>query len=172
MPGDVIQTDFGIKVYDIWVTDIQRFAYVLKPEEIDAPGNIKKYWENSIKGHRKVLAAMKPGVTGWFVDKTQRDWMNEAGSLPVIWGTGHPVGYWAHDAGPALSGATRSDKPIGNSARVLRTGQTFAYDGFFKWRTENDTTKTISVEEMVVVTETGAEYMAAPQEKLILIKGK
>lgn len=172
MPGDVIQTDFGIKVYDIWVTDIQRFAYVLKPGETDAPDNIKKYWNNAVKGHRKVLAAMKPGVTGWQVDKTQRDWMNETGSLSVIWGTGHPVGYWAHDAGPALSGASRSEIPIGNSARVLRPGQTFAYDGFYKWRTDNDTTKTISVEEMAVVTETGAEYMTAPQEKLILIKGK
>ena len=31
MPGDVIQTEFGIKVYGIWVTDIQgRFAYVFK----------------------------------------------------------------------------------------------------------------------------------------------
>ena len=29
MPGDVIQTDFGIKLYDRWVSDIQRFAYVL-----------------------------------------------------------------------------------------------------------------------------------------------
>ncbi|MBU2494718.1 MAG: M24 family metallopeptidase [Bacteroidetes bacterium] len=171
MPGDVIQTDFGIKVFDIWVTDIQRFAYVLKPGETDAPDEIQKYWKNSIKGHRKVLASMKPGITGWEVDKTQRDWMNEVGSLPVMWGTGHPIGYWAHDAGPALSGAARSDKPIGNSARLLRPGQTFAYDGFFKWRTENDTTKTISVEEMAVVTETGAEYMTAPQEELILIKG-
>ena len=30
MPGDVIQTDFGVRVHDRWVTDIQRFAYVLK----------------------------------------------------------------------------------------------------------------------------------------------
>src|SRR6056297_1657700 len=34
MPGDVIQTDFGIKVHDVWVTDIQRFAYVLRDGEI------------------------------------------------------------------------------------------------------------------------------------------
>jgi Xaa-Pro aminopeptidase len=36
-PGDFIQTDFGIKVHGRWVTDIQRFAYVLAPGETEAP---------------------------------------------------------------------------------------------------------------------------------------
>jgi Xaa-Pro dipeptidase len=31
-------------------------------------------------------------------------------------------------------------------------------------------TKTISVEEMVVVTEDGAEYLTPPQEELVLIR--
>jgi Xaa-Pro aminopeptidase len=167
--GDVIQTDFGIKVYDIWCSDIQRFAYVLKPGEIEPPLEIKKYFNIAVQGHRKVLAAMKPGVTGWDADKAQRDWMKENGSLSVMWGTGHPVGYWAHDAGPALSGAVRSDKPIGNSARILRPGQTFAYDGFFMWNLSDGTTKTISVEEMAVITDDGAEYMCEPQKEWILI---
>lgn len=168
-PGDVIQTDFGIKVFDVWCSDIQRFAYVLKPGEKEPPAEIKKYFDIAIQGHRKVLAAMKPGITGWDADKAQRDWMNANGSLPVMWGTGHPVGYWAHDAGPALSGAARSDKPIGNSARILRRGQTFAYDGFFMWKLPDGNTKTISVEEMAVVTDEGAEYMCEPQKEWILI---
>jgi Xaa-Pro dipeptidase len=168
-PGDVIQIDFGIKAYDIWCSDIQRFAYVLKPGETDAPEEIKQYMKNAITGHRKVLAAMRPGITGWAVDKVQRDWMNECGSLPVMWSTGHPVGYWAHDAGPALGGAARDDQPTGNSALLLKSGQTFAYDGFFTWRLPDGKTKTISVEEMAVVTDSGAEYLIAPQEEWILI---
>ncbi len=171
-PGDVIQCDFGIKVFDVWCTDVQRFAYVLKPGEIDAPAEIKKYFENSILGHRKILSAMKPGETGWYADKVQRDWMKETGSLPVMWSTGHPVGYWAHDAGPSLGGAARSDKPIGSGARILKKGQTFAYDGFFSWKLADGNTKTISVEEMAVITEDGAEYMQKPQERLILIPSK
>ncbi|MFA5804893.1 MAG: M24 family metallopeptidase [Melioribacteraceae bacterium] len=170
--GDVIQCDFGIKVFDVWCTDVQRFAYVLKPDEKDAPAEIKKYFENSILGHRKVLAAMKPGATGWYADKVQRDWMKETGSLPVMWSTGHPVGYWAHDAGPSLGGAARSDKPVGSGARILRVGQTFAYDGFFSWKLADGNTKTISVEEMAVITKDGAEYMQKPQSELILIHSK
>ena len=169
-PGDVIQIDFGIKAFDIWCSDIQRFAYVLKPEETDPPMEIKKYFISAIQGQRKVLNAMKPGVTGWEIDKVQRDWMIESGSLPVMWGTGHPVGYWAHDAGPSLSGAARSTKPYGNNARILRPGQTFAYDGFFSWTRDDGTNKSFSVEEMAVVTDKGAEYMAIPQTELILIE--
>jgi Xaa-Pro dipeptidase len=171
-PGDVIQIDFGIKAYDMWCSDIQRFAYGLKEGETEAPQDIQKYWMNGVTGHRKVLAAMKPGVTGWSVDKVQRDWMTESGSLPVMWGTGHPVGYWAHDAGPALSGAARSDRPSGTNARLLVAGQTFAYDGFFTWQREDGSFKTISVEEMAVVTENGAEYMSTPQDELVLIPSK
>jgi Xaa-Pro aminopeptidase len=168
-PGDVIQIDFGIKVYDTWCTDIQRFAYVLKGDEKAPPAEIQNYFQNAKEGHRKVLTAMKPGVNGWTVDKVQREWLEQTGSLPVMWGTGHPVGYWAHDAGPSLGGAAHQANPSGNNARVLRTGQTFAYDGFFTWEWEDGTTKTISVEEMAVVGQEGSTYMVAPQEEWILI---
>lgn len=167
-PGDVIQLDFGIKVYDVWCSDIQRFAYVLKPGEKDAPADIKKYFDNAVKGHRKVLAAIKPGAYGYDADKAQRDWMNETGSLSVIWGTGHPVGYWAHDSGPSISGGTRPARPA--ASKPFKVGQTFAYDGFYSWKLDENNNKTISVEEMVCVTETGARYMNKTQDELILVK--
>lgn len=49
---------------------------------------------------------------------------------------------------------------------------TFAFDGFHCWKQPDGTTKTISVEEMAVVTESGAEYLITPQEELILVGGK
>ncbi|HYI03185.1 M24 family metallopeptidase [Hyalangium sp.] len=169
-PGDFIQTDFGISVQGRWVTDIQRFAYVLAPGETKAPPEALEKWERAKKGNRLALAALKPGVRGWDVDKAQRDWMLQAASEPVMWGTGHPVGYWAHDVGPALSGAQKGQPAKGSSARIIRPGQVFAFDGFFAWKLPTPgETKTISVEEMAVVTETGAEYLIPPQEDLILI---
>jgi len=174
-PGDVIQTDFGIKVFGIWVTDIQRFAYVLRKGETSAPPEIQRYWENAKRGHRLVLASMRPGVRGYDADKVQRDWLKQQGSLPIMWGTGHPVGYWAHDIGPALSGGQTDRPPVGDAARLLQTGQVFAYDGFFCWPIEyggEKTTKTISVEEMAVITGKGAQYLVPPQEELILIRVK
>lgn len=171
MPGDVIQTDFGVKLYDIWVSDIQRFAYVLKEGETEAPEDIQQYWENGKAGSRAALAAMKPGVKGEDVDRAQRILMQAAGSDPVMWSTGHPVGYVAHDVGPNLGGAFL-DNPRPAAQKLLKEGMTFAFDGFHTWTREDGTPKTISVEEMAVVTTDGAEYLIAPQEELILIGKK
>lgn len=167
-PGDVIQTDFGIRVYDMWVTDIQRFAYVLRDGETAAPEDIQRYWDVARQGNRMVLDAMAPGVTGVEVDRVQREWMRENGSMEVMWNTGHPVGYVAHDVGPSLGGAQIGREPSATAFKPLVPGNTFAYDGFYMWEIEGGT-KTISVEEMAVVTENGAEYLVAPQEDLVLI---
>ncbi|HEX9982332.1 MAG TPA: M24 family peptidase [Thermoanaerobaculia bacterium] len=170
--GDIIQTDFGVKVGGVWCTDIQRFAYVLREGERTAPPDVLQRWENGKQGSRIALAAMKPGVRGYDVDAAQRAWMQAQGSEPVPWSTGHPVGYWAHDMGPALGGAQRTTPPAGDALRLLEPGQTFAFDGFFAWKLTGEETKTISVEEMAVVTATGAEYLMPPQEELILVGGR
>jgi Xaa-Pro dipeptidase len=93
--------------------------------------------------------------------------MEAAGSATVPWSTGHPVGYWAHDVGPGLSRRNR---------RPLEVGNVFAFDGFFAWTLPGgsgrwgDGSKTISVEEMAVITADGAEYLVPPQQELILIR--
>ncbi len=51
----------------------------------------------------------------------------------------------------------------------LKEGMVFVFDGFHAWTLETGGTKTISVEEMVVITENGAEYLIAPQEELVLV---
>ncbi len=168
MPGDVIQIDFGIKVYDRWCSDIQRFAYVLKEGETKAPEDIQYYWESGKAGNRAALNAMKPGVKGVDVDRAQRVLMEEAKSEYVMWSTGHPVGYVAHDVGPNLGGSQSSHvRPA--SEKQLKAGMTFAFDGFHAWKLEDGSIKTISVEEMAVVNETNAIYLIEPQEELILI---
>jgi Xaa-Pro aminopeptidase len=170
-PGDVIQTDFGIRVYGRWVTDIQRFAYVLKNDESQAPADIQRYWENAKKGRQAAFSAMKPGVRGIDVDAAQRKVMSETGSLPLMWSTGHPVGYVAHDTGPNLGGSSAvSVRPA--SQRRLAKGMTFAFDGFYSWLLADGQPKTISVEEMVHITDDGAEFLIPPQQELVLIKSK
>lgn len=164
--GDVIQIDFGIKVWGVWGTDIQRFAYVLKPGESAPPVEVQRRWDAARRGNRAAFAAMKPGATGASVDSAQRVLMTADGSASVPWGTGHSVGYWAHDVGPGLNRSTR---------RALEPGMTFAFDGFHAWTLPGgrgvwgEGSKTISVEEMAVITENGAEYLVPPQEALILI---
>ena len=168
-PGDFIQIDFGIRVHDSWVTDIQRFAYVLAPGETEAPADAIAKWEAARSGSRAAFGAMKPGATGNEVDRAQRVVLEENGSIPVMWGTGHPVGYWAHDSGPGLSGGRLGTELPVIPTQVLKPGMTFAFDGFHSWPLSDSTTKTLSVEEMVVITEDGARWLTPPQEDLILI---
>ena len=168
MPGDVIQTDFGIKLYDRWVSDIQRFAYVLHPNETEAPEDIQYYWESARAGNRAAFNAMKPGVKGVEVDAAQREVMKANNSEYVMWSTGHPVGYVAHDTGPNLGGSqSPSIRPA--AQKELKEGMVFAFDGFHAWTLEGGGTKTISVEEMVVITEDGARWLIPPQEELVLV---
>lgn len=168
-PGDVIQTDFGIKVHGVWVTDIQRFAYVLRPGEEVPPPEIQRRWVAAREGGAAAFGMMRPGVTGGEVDSAQRVVMAANGSANVPWGTGHPVGYWAHDVGPGLSRRNR---------RPLEEGNVFAFDGFFAWTLPGGTgrwgegSKSISVEEMAVITATGAEYLVPPQQELVLIRSR
>lgn len=61
MPGNVIKIDFGIKLCDRWVSDIQRFAYVLKEEETKASEDIQYFLESEKAGNIAALAAMKRG---------------------------------------------------------------------------------------------------------------
>ncbi len=169
--GDVIQTDFGIRVYDRWVTDIQRFAYVLGSEETKAPDDIEYYWTSAKQGRDAAFNAMKPGVKGIEVDAAQRAVMQATNSVPVMWSTGHPVGYVAHDTGPNLGGsAAVSVRPA--AQRVLQQGMTFAFDGFHSWFMPDGNPKTISVEDMVVITQDGAEYLIPPQVELVLVGHK
>jgi Xaa-Pro aminopeptidase len=171
MPGDVIQIDFGIRVFDMWVSDIQRFAYVLRDGEETAPDSVQYYFDSSIGGNRIALEAMKTGVLGYQVDKAQREWMNERGSEYVMWSTGHPVGYVAHDIGPNLGGGMLENPASRPSAvKPLKEGMLFAFDGFHAWKLPNGGTKTMSVEETAVVTSDGARYLIEPQKELILIK--
>ena len=168
MPGDVIQTDFGIRVYDTWVTDIQRFTYVLRPGEMAPPEDIAYYWESAKQGRDAAFAAMKPGNTGQQVDAAQRKVMRDTNSRSVMWSTGHPVGYVAHDTGPAFSDGLK-ESPRSAALRTLKPGMTFAFDGFHSWLMADGNPKTISVEEMVVITENGAKYLVPPQIDLVLI---
>lgn len=168
MAGDVIQIDFGIKLHDRWVSDIQRFAYVLKDGETKAPNDIQHYWDSAVNGRLAAFTAMQPGVRGFEVDAAQRVSMKKAGSEYVMWSTGHPVGYVAHDTGPNLGGS-QSPEVRPASKRKLKAGMVFAFDGFHSWKLSDGSIKTISVEEMVVIKDNGAEYLVPPQQDIFLI---
>ena len=154
----------------------RRFAYVLQEGEVQPPEQLSHAWTSAVHGRNAAFNAMTPGASGNTVHKAQQHVMQQSGSLPVMWSTGHPVGYVAHDVGPNLGVRPASDK-------LLDRHMTFAFDGFFSWyysepnddisqvlhQAGNQKTKTISVEDMVVIEDDGARFLTPPQTSLILI---
>jgi len=95
-PGDLVHCDFGITYLNL-NTDCQQLAYVLKPNEVDAP----KYLKDGLKAGNLLedilTSNFKEGITGNEILKISRKDAIEKGLRPQIYT--HPLGLFGHSAG-------------------------------------------------------------------------
>ncbi len=106
---------------------------------------------------------MRPGRIGYEIDKIARDEIINAGYDEFACALGHQVGRYAHD-GTALLGPKwerYADKPM----KEIEKGMIFTIEPHVKVPGYG----TASIEEMVVVTNTGCEFLSNQQEKIYLI---
>jgi Xaa-Pro aminopeptidase len=99
VPGDLLHCDFGI-TYLRLNTDCQELAYVLKPEEKDAP----KFLVDGLKDGNKVqdflTKNMISGRTGNEILAKSLQEAKAAGLRPSIYT--HPLGLYGHSAGTTI----------------------------------------------------------------------
>lgn len=160
--GHVLNMDFGVR-YDGYCSDLQRTFYILEDGETAAPEEVQKGFKTittAIELSRKV---MEPGVLGWQVDSIARNHLLSEGYDEFPHGLGHQVGRFAHD-GTALLGPTW-EKYAGKPYEPIEIGMVFTLEPRLKVPGRG----IVTIEEMVVVTETGAKYLSNPQTELILI---
>ncbi|KPQ36190.1 MAG: Metallopeptidase family M24, partial [Porphyrobacter sp. HL-46] len=98
-PGDLLWTDFGI-TYLRLNTDTQHLAYVLKPDESEAPAGLRAGLANSNRVQDFLTGAFAVGRTGNEALAIARADAIAAGLDPSIYT--HPIGHHGHGAGPSI----------------------------------------------------------------------
>jgi len=162
-PGHVLNMDLGVKV-EGYCSDMQRTFYVLKPGETAAPEDVMKGFRTIVKAVEESKKAMKPGTAGFEIDAVARSIIVGEGYAEFPHALGHQVGRFAHD-GTALLGP-KWEKYAAKPFQKLEEGMVFTIEP----RLTVPGRGVVTIEEMVVVTKDGAEWMGRPQKDIILVK--
>ena len=164
-PGHLVTMDFGVRV-DGYCSDLQRTFYVARPGETELPEAVRRGFDTLRQAIEAARAVMKPGAKGVNADTAARKTLLAAGYEEYPFGLGHQVGRFAHD-GTALLGPAWP-KYAGKPFRPLEAGMVFTIEP----RLTVPGHGIVSIEEMVVITDTGAEWLSDPQLELPLLTGK
>lgn len=160
--GHVMNMDFGVKVDD-YCSDLQRTFYVTAEGEASPPAAVQEGFDTIVRAVAAAKEAMRPGVQALEIDGIARKIVTGAGYEEFPHALGHQVGRSPHD-GTALLGPAwekYDHKPF----QRLEAGMVFTIEP----RLTVPGRGIVTIEEMVIVTETGADWLSTPQQELILI---
>jgi Xaa-Pro aminopeptidase len=161
--GHILNMDFGVKWED-YCSDLQRTFYVLEDGQSEAPPEVRKGFDTIVRSIEMAAAALKPGVQGKAIDDIARGFIVSQGYDEYPHALGHQVGRFAHD-GTALLGPAW-EKYAGKPFLPLEESMVFTIEPRLKVPGRG----TATIEEMVVLTASGAEFLSPPQKELILIR--
>lgn len=158
--GHLIHFDFGVQYMD-YCSDIQRMYFLGKPKDI--PSEVREAFA-AVRGAIIVASKfIRPGRLGHEVDTIARDFVQAAGYEEYQHALGHQIGRHAHDGGVLLGPKWER---YGNSVMgAIEAGNTYTLELYV---TTEDYGQ-VSLEEDILVTKTGCEFLSNQQKKLICI---
>ena len=170
LPGDLIHCDFGI-TYLTLNTDCQELAYVLKPNETEAPDYLVKALEEGNRVQDIFTDLFEYKKTGNQILKQALEQGKNEGLRPQIYT--HPLGTFGHSAGTTLGmwdsqGGVpfKGDFPMNYNTVYAIELNTKVF--IKEWNKDIR----VMLEEAGVFEETGFRYVNGRQTELILVGSK
>ena len=160
--GELLHMDFGVEK-DGYRSDLQRVWYLLDEGESEPPQEVLATWRAVWASMDAGAAVLRPGVAGHEVDAAARANLVAAGYEEPKYALGHQLGRAAHDGGTLLAPLwdRYGDAPRGlveeGNVYTLEYGAPVPGRGY------------IGLEEDVLVTADGIEWLSTPQRELWLV---
>jgi Xaa-Pro aminopeptidase len=160
-PGHLVHIDLGV-VKEGYCSDMQRMWYVRRPGESQPPEEIRRAFATVLRAIDAGAEALKPGTRGYEVDAAARRVVVEAGYEEYKHALGHGLGRAVHDGGTLLGprweryGQTPEGQVEPGNVFTLELGLATSA-GY------------VGLEEDVLVTPSGCEYLSTPQRQLMLL---
>ncbi len=176
--GDVLQIDWGLNRNN-FATDMKRFAYVLKEGELDAPPGVLNTFEEAKKVREIIRKNVRTGRTGRVQIDELKQIIRDAGyvyteierasSVPGIEvNVGmHAAGNISHDLAAALFELYPERTKYEVRPNAILSMEYIVFTPAVEW----DGGKIpVNIEENVLVTERGIEWLHPPQDRVLLIR--
>jgi len=176
--GDILSVDWGVN-RNHFSTDMKRYAYVLREGEVEAPTGILKAFEEAIKVREIIRKNVRSGRTGREQFDGLKQIIRDAGyvyteverpsdvpGIEVNVGM-HGMGNIAHDvaAGLAEFSPELTEYEIRPNAFLALEFRVFTPSE--EWGGKKIP---VSIEENVIITERGLEWVHPPQNRVLLIR--
>jgi Xaa-Pro aminopeptidase len=160
-PGHLVHIDLGVR-RDGYCSDLQRMWYVRRPGESAPPEDVQRAFTTVVRAIEAGAAVLRPGARGFEVDAAARKVVMEAGYPEFKHGLGHGLGRAVHDGGTMLG--PRWPCYGRNVEAVIEAGNVFTLELGVP-----TACGLIGLEEDVLVTASGCEFLSSRQRELILI---
>lgn len=160
--GHILNIDFGIKRKG-YCSDLQRTWYIRKKGEKTPPKEVVQGFNTIIEAIQLASKKLKPGTQGCEVDDAARNHITSNGYTEYPHGLGHQIGRVAHDGGGGLF--PRWERYGTLPFKQVEEGQVYTLEP----RLTVEGHGIATVEEMVVVTKDGCEFLSKPQKKIYIV---
>ncbi len=160
-PGHLVHVDLGMR-REGYCSDLQRMWYVRRPGESRPPADVQRAFDTVVRAIDAGAAVLRPGARGFEVDAAARKVVIDAGYPEFKHGLGHGLGRAVHDGGTMLG--PRWPCYGRNVEGVIEAGNVFTLE--LGVSTDSGI---VGLEEDVLVTPAGCEFLSIRQRDLMLI---